>query len=150
MDATSTFKNALDCLENTLLTPVVPGELQGWLADLQESAEATKALLRRQIESVHKPDLDQMARRDPELLSHVEQLRREDSDAPARLQALLERITQLKGSAGQCEPDEAALKSRLDSLVEDALAWVIHAKGQERALETWFSQSFNRDLGVGD
>src|SRR5579862_8265670 len=115
MNLSQQFKSGLDRLENTLLTPIVPGELEGWMAGLSESAELVGTLLWRQIETVHNPEYDEIVRRDPDLFPQVKQLRQGDKESLARLEALLDRFAKLKQNAPRFEPDEAATKARLDS-----------------------------------
>jgi hypothetical protein len=150
MDTTQKYLDALGSMEDSLLSSVVPGELVGWMAALSESAEFVGALLWRHYETVHDAQYSQIVKEDSELLPRVERMKRGDAESLERLEGLLDRIDTLKRGAPQCEPDETALITSLNILIDQGLAWLIHAKRQERARETWLVEAFNRDRGILD
>ena len=88
--------------------------------------------------------------RKPELASQVEKLREADeqlllvdfSNIQLGLKQLLDR-------AQSVEQDEAKAKLLSAEVVKQGLAFVISARTQETSIATWFSESFNRDSGVG-
>lgn len=150
MTTTVTYADALSQFESELLTPIVPGELETWMDDLSAAGELMSAMLWRHTESLHNSDYPQIVQQDADLLGQVEQLIKGDAACLERLATVLDQIAKLKLLAPKCEPNEAMMRNSLDALVREGLAWVIDAKRQEKARDTWFAEAFYRDRGVGD
>jgi hypothetical protein len=145
-----TYPEALNRLESELLTPIVPGELERSLEAISQAADLVSALLWRHTENLKNTEYPAIAAQDPELLAQTDRLMQGDADCVERLAALLDQIARLKNLAPKCEPNEAVMRNSLESLIQQGLKWVIDAKRQEKARETWFVEAFQRDRGVGD
>ncbi|MBM4072542.1 MAG: hypothetical protein FJ271_26970 [Planctomycetes bacterium] len=146
----SDMHSAIDRLADELVTPMVPGEVAEWLANVYKAAELASALLWRQLESVHNAEYARIVEVDPELFRRVEQMKAKDRDCVEELAKLLDRIKQLQEEAQVDEPDEAAMKESLDAVIEQGLGFVNHARMQGKARETWLAEAYYRDRGVGD
>lgn len=147
---TPELTEALAKLETCFETPFVPGDLESWAHNARESLGRVDPLLRRQIRDVHAPQLKAIGSEDPELLARVDQLRAGDEQCLAKLEALQRTFETLDELASDIEPDETKLKTQLDELVKDGLAFVIHVRKQIVALRTWLQEAFDRDRGTVD
>jgi len=141
---------ALEAFETCLETPIVPGELQTWVANAQKSCAGVVATLKQHVPIWHKPVIEQIGRQDPELATRVKQLRDEDA-------ALLRRAQQVNAEADSLAADASELASHDPRMIEEVrkfidsgLKWIIRIRRQEAALTTWYQESFNRDRGVVD
>src|SRR5260221_10967812 len=150
MNATqqSEFRDALQSLEACLETPRVSGELERWIADVQKTVELIGTLLPRQLERQHAARLRQIAAEDPELNAAVEHVKTGDGETREQFENLRERTNRLATKATKVEPDESRLEEELVAFTALGLAFVIHARKQEVAIDSWQQESLYRDTGV--
>jgi hypothetical protein len=141
------FRDALQLLETALETPRVSGELERWIANVQKNIEAIASLLPKQIARQHAVRLRQIAVDDPQLSAEVERLKCGDETARGQFDKLQQRTSQLTHRATKVEPDESQLEEQLVELTALGLAFVIHARKQEIAIETWQQEALYRDTG---
>lgn len=145
------FLKALEAFETSLETPVMSGELIGWVTNVRHECEHLGGLLRDDVQREHAALYSTIARERPELASRVEKLRATDEqlalvdfgNVQSSLKVLLDR-------AQSAEQDESRASLLGADVVQQALAFVIGARTQETAIATWFSEAFNRDSGLGD
>ena len=147
---TSQLRSALEALETSLETPRVPGELEPWLAGVRMTIEKVAPLLTRELDRDHKTLLAQIAAEDPELHARVARLKCGEEETRAQLARLQEWITRLAEKTPYVEPDEGRLEQEIVKFVEQGLAFVIHVRKQEIAIDTWLHEALYRDGGVGD
>lgn len=150
MTATIDYSEAISQLETELLTPVVPGELEGWFDRVSKGAEMVSAALWQHTETLFNSDYPEIAEQDSELMGQVEQLIRDDTACLNQLAELLDELTRLRQFAPKCEPNEAMMRNSLEAFIQKSLNWVILAKRQQKARETWFAESLYRERGGGD
>ena len=145
------FLKALEDFETSLETPVMAGELTGWVTNVNRAFEHLGVLLRDDVQREHAALYATIAREDPELASRVEKLRKTDEQlALVDFGNVQLSLKQLLDRAESAEQDEAkTTQLRVDAL-KQALAFVIAARTQETAIATWFGEAFNRDSGFGD
>ena len=145
------FVKALEDFETSLETPLMSGDLTGWVITVQRACEHLGVLLRGDVQREHAALYATISREDPELSSRVEKLRATDEQLSlvdfGEVQLSLKRLLD---RAQSVEQDEAKAKLLCAEVVRLALAFVISARTQETAIATWFSESFNRDSGFGD
>lgn len=144
------FEESLKRLTICLQTPLVPGEMEAWVAAVREACDDAGALLRHRIEFVHPAEYAQIVKEDPELFRQVDQMKEGDRQSLEQLEAFAGRLGQLGQAAPRCEPDEQRLDKTLSTLIDNGLALVMHAQKQEVARRTWLVEAFNRERGVGD
>ena len=144
------FLKALEDFETSLETPLMSGELTDWVTTAQRECEHVGVLLRGDVQREHAALYATISGEEPELASRVEQLRATDEQLSfvdfGNIQLSLK---QLFARAQSAEQDEAKANLFSAEVVTQALAFVISARTQETAIATWFSESFNRDSGVG-
>jgi hypothetical protein len=143
----SEFRDVLQLLETCLETPRISGELEHWLADVEKNVELIGALLPKQIERQHAARLRQIAAEDPELNAAVERLKTGDDGMREQYDNLQEWTNRLAKKATKVEPDESRLEEDLVAFTALGLAFVIHARKQEIAIDAWQQEALYRDTG---
>jgi hypothetical protein len=149
-NATRELEKSLQALATCLETPVIPGEMPEWLGMVVKGVETVEPLLRRNIESVHKSEYEQIVHEDRGLGHRVEALRNGDTESLELLDRLKDCLEKVKAKAAHKEPDELALNDDVGLCEKLGLEFVIHAQKQEIARRTWLSESINRMRGGGD
>ena len=144
------FLKALEDFETSLETPLMSGDLTGWVTTVQRACEHVGVLLRGDVQREHAGLYATISREEPELSSQVEKLRETDEQSLVDLGNVQLSLKQLLDRAQLAEQDEAKATLLRAKVVKQALAFVITARTQETAIATWFSESFNRDSGFGD
>jgi hypothetical protein len=144
------FVKALEDFETSLETPLMSGDLTGWVNTVQAACDHLGELLRGDVQREHAALYVTISREDPELASRVEKLRATDEQSLVDFGNVQLGLKQLLDRAQSVEQDEAKAKLLSAEVVKQALALVITARTQETAIATWFSESFNRDSGFGD
>ena len=149
MNATknSEFRDALHSLETCLETPRVSGELERWIGEVQKNVALVGTLLPAQIERQHAARLRQIAVEEPELNAEVGRLKSGDVDTQEQFDKLREWANRLGSKATKVEPDESRLEEELDGLTALGLEFVIHARKQEIAIDTWQQEAIYRETG---
>ena len=145
------FLKALEDFETSLETPVMAGELTGWVTTVHRAFEHLGVLLRDDVQRDHAALYATISRQDSELSSRVEKLRKTDEQlAIVDFVNVQSGLKQLCDRAESAEQDEAKTTLLRADVLKQALAFVIAARTQETALATWFGEAFNRDSGFGD
>ena len=148
---TDPFLRALDDLETSLETPVMAGELIGWVTTVKHMSEAVGSLLRNDVPRKHSALFAMIARQDAELSNRVQTLKAKDEQlAMVDFGSVECRLAELLGHAESAAEDERKVAQARDDIVRQALAFVIRARTQETEIAAWFSEAFNRDSGSGD
>jgi hypothetical protein len=143
------FVQALEDLETSLETPLMSGDLTDWVTTVQVACEHLGVLLRGDVQREHAALYVTISREDPELASRVEKLRATDEQSLVDFGNVQLSLKKLLDRAQSVEQDEAKAKLLSAEVVKQALAFVISARTQETTIATWFSESFNRDSGIG-
>lgn len=137
-------------LELALETPVVPGELERWTSAVEQALTVVEPLLVEVIEKEHSQNINQISQEDPGLLRVAAQLTEGDYESLQSLKNLRHQVGRLATVAEVVEPDEARLEDPLNTFISAGLEFIIHARKQEVALDTWMMEAINRDRGVVD
>lgn len=149
-DNSQGFKESLEQLESCLESPIVPGELTTWAAALDQACEVAKSAWESEAKVNHAEQLNKLATKDPDLLNRVTQMRQEDIELRKDFDQFEAMARRMNERADIAEPQERKADAGVQALVDSGLALVIRIRKQERALATWFSESFQRDIGGGD
>ena len=144
------FLKALEDFETSLETPVMAGDLIGWVTTVGRACEQLGVLLRDDVQRQHTALFATISRQDPELASRVEQLQATDEQlAMVDFSNVQSSLKQLLAKAESAERDELKAAKLCADVVKQALAFVIGVRTQETAIVTWFGEAFNRDSGIG-
>ena len=149
-ESNNTLIDAVEKLEVALQTPFVPGEMVSWAEAVRRSLMTVHSSLNEQINHVHHRTIKQIALEDPELSARAVNLKQADEQNMSNLEQLLNRAWNLPERVDQAEPDESSMESELREIIDDGLKFVLAVRGQETAIDTWMSESLNRDRGEGD
>lgn len=145
------LREALDQLETNLVTPIVPGEFGRWSRYVQESFPAVAELVRIEIQSTHRKQLEEIAQQDNDMLAIVKQIRKEDVEIAQELDEVGGMIDRLAAKAPSLERTPGATQdSAAGPVIQRGIAFITRVKTQEVAVRTWLSEAFNRERGVGD
>lgn len=145
------FLKALQEFETSLETPVISGELIGWVTTIKKACETVGSMLRDDVPLQHSTIYRVIAREDQELANRVEKLRANDEQLTSVDFGVVEcSIEQLLDRAESVEQDELKAARLREEVIRQGLAFVISARTQETEITTWFSEAFNRDSGSGD
>lgn len=142
---------ALEKFERALETPVVPGELTAWTDDAKGLCDKIGELLQKYVVQKHAELFSRILKEDIELGHRIENLREIDSrllqvDFPS----LNQKLGNLAARVPAVQPNESRLSTFVEEVVKEGLAFVIAARTQETAIETWLMEAFTRDRGTGD
>src|SRR5947209_3460746 len=146
----SRLLEALARLEMCLETPMVPGELEVWTDQLAKAATEAGEQLTTAIQKDHAEKLAQISHEDRGLSRRVSQLKEDDQESLRRWDAFRSQLQVLTRKAGHFEPDELPIEDALKRFIAQGLAFVIHVRKQEIALDTWLGEALDRDRGVVD
>lgn len=142
--------DAVEELEVSLQTPVVPGEMVRWAEAMKRNIDKLHPVLNEQLNEVHHRTIKQIAMEDPELSTRAVALKDADRQIMQQLEKLLTSVRTLPDRVANVEPDEASMNSELEQIVNDGLKFVLDVRGQETAINTWMTESVYRDRGMGD
>jgi hypothetical protein len=81
-------EQALQELATQLVTPVIPGEMPEWLENARKAFDRAGTLLRRDVQSVHHTEYEQILEEDRGLAHRVEAMQKGDEDSLAKFAAL--------------------------------------------------------------
>lgn len=140
----------LEAFEQSLETPIIPGELQSWSANAQTTCHEAVAALKEHVPTWHKRVLEDIKRQDAELSTRVQELRAQDAELLKQARRVKADATKLAEDAKVLPSHEPRIKREVKDFVNEGLDWIIRAKKQEAALTTWYQEAFNRDRGVAD
>ncbi len=77
-DSHNDLRTALEKFETSLVTPIVAGELAGWLDEVRKTWNEASAQVHYHGKHLHPRQYDEISKQDPELLPRIELLRAED------------------------------------------------------------------------
>ena len=150
MAANDQLSEALARWESCLETPVVPGELLTWLDEAKHACDEVGAQLRPQLERTQPKLFQDIVGQDPSLVPRVEELKSEDQQLLDQMDRVRAHIEQLRNRASQLQPPESKIDRIVATLSQEALSLVISVRKQEKAITTWYLESFDRERGVAD
>lgn len=144
------LQSALVHLETTLDTPIVPGELPGWLDAVIVAHEAVSQRLEHHVRRAHVEQFETMTREDPGLFRRRKNLESTDSENIARSDTFRAALMKLKQSADDAGADEKQVMAAAEKLMQAGLRLVVEVRKQEVAIQTWLSEAVHRDRGTVD
>jgi hypothetical protein len=148
-NAPPNIKPALEAIETLFAAPMVPGEHVAWTEELTSKWESLEPQIRQHL-GAHEQQYKQMLEVDQEIFKRVELLRQEDQAIAAELDGIDELVERLRIKTPVAVPNEARTDKEREALTNRGLAFVVRLRKQEVAIDTWFSEAFNRDRGPGD
>jgi len=146
----ATLDDTLNKLENALLTPAVPGELQSWIATVKQSATTFAMDWARYLHTVIHAQYAEIVKTDPEMSAFVQKMKSTDQQLLDQLASFHEDFGRLEERAKQAQWNEGKLADDRRRLEEGGIALILQIKKQRLTAEAWLSEAFYRDRGVKD
>lgn len=146
----SSLIDAIEELEFSLDSPIVPGEMVAWAHSVRDSLTALVPVLNDHVRRVHHQTIKQIAIEDPELTVQAVNLKKTDEQNLRLLESLLARCSDIPERISEVEPDEGQMDSEVFTVIDDGLRLVLAVRGQEVAINTWMNESVYRDSGSVD
>jgi hypothetical protein len=144
------LRAALMSFETSVATPIVSGELPDWVDKLRKSWLEASAQVHYHAKHLHPRQYQEISNEDPALFQQIELLKAEDDAIERDREKLTQSVTRIAELVPKLEPDEGKANRHIQTLIDEALAFVIRARKQEVAVQTWFVEAFNRERGGGD
>ena len=144
------LKEALTALEESVLTPIVPGELPTWAEQVQATWTEASAQIHRHVKQLHPRQYEEIAEQDPELLPRIELLKEEDQTIEVECEEFNKLISRVTRYTPELEPDEGKASRDIQSLADGATRFISRVRKQSIGVQTWFSEAFARDRGAVD
>ena len=150
MTSNHALEETLTKLETALLSPVVSGELKGWLGNVRQATATFAVDWARYLNTVLHAEYKEIVETDAELSSSVEKMIRTDKTLLDKLTKFHEDLHALEQRAEELEWQENKLAAERQRLEETGIALSVQIKKQRATAETWLAESFYRDRGVKD
>jgi hypothetical protein len=144
------LREALASFETSVATPIVSGELPDWTDKVQKAWSEASAQVHYHAKHLHPRQYQEIAKEDPALFQQVELLKAEDEAIEQEREKLNQTVARVATRAPKVEPDEAKANNHVQDLIDKAMAFIMRARKQEFAVQTWFVEAFNRERGGGD
>jgi hypothetical protein len=144
------LRNALAAFETSVATPIVSGELPDWTEKVQKAWSDASAQIHYHLKHLHPRQYQEISKEDPALFQQVELLKTEDQAIEHDREKLNQRVMSVATHAPKLEPDEGKANNHVQNLIDEAMAFVMRARKQEVAVQTWYVEAFNRERGGGD
>jgi hypothetical protein len=146
----SELREALASFETSVATPIVSGELPDWADKVQKAWSEASAQVHYHVKHHHPRQFQEISNEDPALFQQVELLKAEDEALEQQREKLNQSVTRVASNVPKVEPDEGKANHQVQTLIDEALAFVVRARKQEVAVQTWYVEAFNRERGGGD
>jgi hypothetical protein len=144
------LREALASFETNVATPIVSGELSDWTDKMQKAWSEASAQVHYHVKHLHPRQYQEIAKEDPALFQQVELLKAEDEAIEHEREKLHQNVARVATRAPQVEPDEGKANNYVQTLIDEAMAFIMRARKQEVAVQTWYVEAFNRERGGGD
>jgi hypothetical protein len=150
LNSENELREALALFETSVATPIVSGELPDWAEKVQKAWSEASAQVHYHVKHLHPRQYHEISNEDPALFQQVELLKTEDEAIEHEREKLTQSVTRVATHVPRLEPDEGKANNRVQTLIDEALAFVVRARKQEVAVQTWYVEAFNRERGGGD
>jgi hypothetical protein len=144
------LREALASFETCIATPIVSGELSDWADTVQKAWSDASAKVYYHVKHLHPRQYQEISNEDPALFQQVELLKAEDEAIEREREKLNQSVTRVATHVPKLEPDEGKANNQIQTLIEESMAFIMRARKQEVAVQTWYVEAFNRERGGGD
>lgn len=143
------LKEVVEKLEHALLTPVLSGELTGWVTTVQDAADDLDEQIRPFLEVLHS-EYKEIVKADNELMSKVEQLVADEKKFLLQLEEFRRDLHLLVERTPTVFSDEAKVAEERARVEKQGMKLLLQIKRQQMAVTTWLSEAVYRDRGPVD
>ena len=141
---------ALKKLETALLTPVVSGELAGWVQAVKLSSQELGVQLNDFLQSEQRRQYRQIAAEDAELLVRVQRLASEDEELIAAHKEFALSLDKLAEMVSVADRHESRAEEQRSDLEKRGTDLILRIRRHQVATDTWLNEAFYRDRGTVD
>jgi hypothetical protein len=141
---------SLASFETSVATPIVSGELPDWADKIQKAWSEASAQVHYHVKHLHPRQYQEISNEDPALFQQIELLKAEDEAIEQEREKLNQSVTRVATHVPKLEPDEAKANNHVQNLVDEAMTFIMRARKQQVAVQTWYVEAFNRERGGGD
>jgi hypothetical protein len=142
------LKTVVDAFETSLVRPIVSGEMTPWLDEVNQAWTKAGAQIHYHAKHLHPRQYDAIAKQDAELLPRVDLLRTEDAALEEQRERINQSVIRVTQHVPKLDPDEEKAQKFIKSLIDDGMAFITRVRKQSVAVQTWYSEAFNRDSGA--
>jgi hypothetical protein len=149
--AEAKLTETLVALEQSLLSPLISGELRQWTRNVQERAATLSVDITTFLRTVLHVQYADIARNAPELSNQLSKLTEADGIILGQVAKFLEQLHHFGAVIDKADPQkrETMLETHRKKTVEIGLALIMAIRKQQADANTWFEEAQFRDLGVG-
>jgi hypothetical protein len=144
------LREALASFETSIATPIISGELPDWVDKIQKAWSEASAQVHYHVKHLHPRQYQEISNEDPALFQQIELLKAEDEAIEQEREKLNQSVTRVATHVPKLEPDEAKANNYVQALIDEAMTFIMRARKQEVAVQTWYVEAFNRERGGGD
>lgn len=149
--AESQLAETLSALEQSLLSPMVSGEIRQWTRNVQERCSTLSVDVATYQRNVLHVQYAEIAKNAPEFAKQLTNLTEADGWILGDVSEFLKQLHFFGEVADKADPQkiETALESNRKKTVDMGLNLILGIRKQQAEANTWFAESQFRDLGVG-
>lgn len=142
--------HTLCTLEQSLLSPLVSGEIRQWQSTVQDAAATLSVDLATFLRTVLHIQYAEIARSAPELAGQLTKLTESDGQLLGEVAKFLEQLYRLGEVIDKADPQktESLVEKYRQQTVEMGLALILSVRKQQAAAATWYEEAQFRDLGI--
>ena len=144
------LKEAIERLEQALLTPVLSGEVNSWVIAVQDATASLDEMLQPYLDTVLHSDYSEIAKSDNELLSRVEQMVECEKQLLERKKVFHQSLQHLAARVPKVHSDEAKVADERLNLERQGVELLTELKRLQAAASTWLQEAVYRDRGPVD
>ena len=145
-----TLEETLHKAETALLSPVVSGELNSWVANVRQASATFAVDWTGYLNTVLHSQYAEIGNTDPEMLPIVQKMIQTDEQLLGELATFLDNLHELKHQAAEAKWQESKLAAERQRLEDTGLALILKIKKERAAAATWLTEALYRDRGTGD
>lgn len=147
--AESKLTDTLQSLEQSLLSPLVGGDIEPWVKNVEQRAATLSVDIATFSRTVLHVQYAEIARNAPELSKQLDALIAADNQLLQQSTDFLTHLHQFAEIIEQADPQkrETKLEPHRQKVVELGLAIILTVRKQQAAANTWFEESQFRDIG---
>lgn len=141
--------DTLSTVEQSLLSPLVGGEIAAWSKNVEQASATLSMDLTAFLRTVLHVQYAEIAKNAPELSRQLEKLTETDSVLIEQTAQFLEQLHKFAEIIDIADPQkrETKLEPHRQKVVESGLALILAIRKQQAASNTWFEEAQLRDIG---
>jgi hypothetical protein len=150
--ADAKLTETLTSLEQSLLSPLVPGEILKWTQNVQEAASALASDLETLIRTVLHVQYDEILRNAPEMCNRITKLKEAEEQLICQTREFVAQLEHFRKIVDRVDPQkvETVVERERENCIQQGLALILGIRQQKAACDTWYTEAQLRDIGEVD